>query len=352
VSVVALRDVNSDGDFLDFGEVTTYATGLAATATAIVAGDDGLFVLVPSIRTVLRLRDLNLDGDALDFGEAVTYGTISLAANGTPVGLGVDGNGRVLVIDSTGGSLFALQDQNGDGDALDDGEAVVIGDRLAGATGLAVRPDGVILVSTGSAPVTVRILEDRNDDGDFLEFAENISYAEGVAPYAQTVAATVDRAFALNAAAGRVDLLRDVTGDGDALDFGEVTTFASGVDGATAMAAESGSSVLIARPALGGSVYRLVDGNGDGDALDTGEVLLLAEGVGVIGGMALAAADDFPCVAGDLNGDGIVTAGDAGPFAAALVNPGSVENCRADVNGDGVVDGRDVGAFVLLVVGG
>lgn len=64
------------------------------------------------------------------------------------------------------------------------------------------------------------------------------------------------------------------------------------------------------------------------------------------------------CLIGDMNGDGVISVADIGPFVTALTNPaqyvmlfpnGCLES--ADVNCDGVVSVSDIGPFVALVTG-
>ncbi|MGE3182243.1 MAG: hypothetical protein AB7N71_11485 [Phycisphaerae bacterium] len=62
------------------------------------------------------------------------------------------------------------------------------------------------------------------------------------------------------------------------------------------------------------------------------------------------------CLIGDMNGDGVISVADIGPFVTALTNPAQYmmlfpDGCleSADVNCDGIVSVGDIGPFVALV---
>jgi hypothetical protein len=216
---------------------------------------------------------------------------------------------------------------------------------------LAVRPDGCVLVAQNLSAVPVRILCDRNGDGSFLGFAENISYAENAAPGAGLCATSDVLSYLARPAAGEVALLRDLNGDGDVLDAGEIVQYAAPIAAATRLACDGGGSLLVAAADAAGTVYRVRDRNGDGDAMDAGEVLAVADGLTSVGGIAVRSDSSPPaCLRGDLNTDGQVTLADAVPLASALLAPAGTEPCRADVNADGAIDGRDIAAFVDILV--
>ena len=95
--VAALRDVNGDNDALDIGEVGLYAAGLdlPLVVTSAGMGAGSLFVAAADAAgTVYLVRDINGDGDALDFAEVV------------PVAVGLNQpTGIVMVLAATPGCL-------------------------------------------------------------------------------------------------------------------------------------------------------------------------------------------------------------------------------------------------------
>ncbi|MEZ6188122.1 MAG: Ig-like domain-containing protein [Planctomycetota bacterium] len=134
--VLRLVDLDGDGDAQDAGEArvffdNTSPLGAVLTSPASVAlGPDGALWLIDNgsgggADDLLRLIDLNGDGDALDAGEATIVNDVDYA--GAQWGLGVDAYGRVFhtVTGGGGNMLVAHEDLNGDGDTLDVGERVV-----------------------------------------------------------------------------------------------------------------------------------------------------------------------------------------------------------------------------------
>ena len=87
----------------------------------------------------------------------------------------------------------------------------------------------MVLVAQDDANIPMRVLQDRNADGDFLDFAENICYVESAPAVDDLFAATDILAFAVRTSTGEVTALRDGNGDNDALDVGEVVLYAAGL---------------------------------------------------------------------------------------------------------------------------
>jgi hypothetical protein len=76
-AIYRVRDINNDGDAFDVGEVLTYADNFFGAfnnpwGIAAMPGDD-LLVANSSAANVLALRDLNNDGDAFDIGEVTVF---------------------------------------------------------------------------------------------------------------------------------------------------------------------------------------------------------------------------------------------------------------------------------------
>jgi hypothetical protein len=76
-AIYCVRDLNNDGDAFDVGEVLTYADNFFGSfnnpwGIAAVPGGD-LLVANSAAANVLALRDLNNDGDAFDIGELLVF---------------------------------------------------------------------------------------------------------------------------------------------------------------------------------------------------------------------------------------------------------------------------------------
>lgn len=138
-SVWRLADLNQDGDYLDAGEVTSLYSDtvgpFAWTSPSSIAADPWGTVFVGDVSNdaIYAMRDQNGDGDAVDAGEVRVFFDLT-NASGLPMqqsqGLGVDSGGVVFVACSNpsgniGDTILRLQDLNGDGDANDLGEASV-----------------------------------------------------------------------------------------------------------------------------------------------------------------------------------------------------------------------------------
>lgn len=135
--IARVRDLNFDGDYNDAGEVEIFyddtlgAYALSNNVNIASWGDGTLWVSETGTDQILRLRDLNADGDAHDANEATVFFESSSNASGllmpTPQGMCWDGS-VLWVANSQGGTsgkdtILRLEDLNGDGDAMDAGEA-------------------------------------------------------------------------------------------------------------------------------------------------------------------------------------------------------------------------------------
>jgi len=346
--VIKLVDVNGDGDLLDFAEQSVFADSLPLDLDRITAQGGRLFVGATSSAEVFVMADLNADGDAMDFGEVLLYGQIPPSTpSPTLAGLAAAADGTVFAGDCMTGKLYAFVDANGDGDALDFSETLVVAEGLSAPVAITVRPDGAILVGQNDATIPVRILQDRNGDGDFLDFAENLSYVENVSPGADIAAASDTRAFITRTTTGEVMVLRDLNGDNDALDVGEVVSYAAGLDAPLAVTSAGGGGLFVAALDAAGTVYQVRDVNGDGDALDFAEVLTVAAGVNQPAGIVFLAAAPAGCLRGDVNHDTVVDISDVGSFVQILLcDAAPADPCPADVNNDGAINGKDIQAFI------
>lgn len=142
-NVLRLRDLDQDGDYNDAGEAFVFFTNGPATVSGITlastvgiacAPNGTAYVVTSSSDEVVALRDLNGDGDADDASEARVFFSSANNASGILLGsaqsITVDALGRVVVLTSGGGTptvgidaILILQDLTPDGDAEDAGEA-------------------------------------------------------------------------------------------------------------------------------------------------------------------------------------------------------------------------------------
>lgn len=351
-SILRLVDRNGDGDFLDCAEATVYAEDVGTAVSAIAAGAAGaggdLFAIDSGEAVVRCVRDLNGDGDAMDFGEVVVHGPLPQEPpNAVYAGLGRLSDGSLLAVETTSGRVYRLVDCNGDGDALDAGEVAIVAEGLTSPTALAVRPDDKVLIAADSAETPIRILQDLNGDGDYADFAENISYAEAFEPGDGITAPLNDLAYLVRPSDGAVLRLHDLTGDDDVLDFGEVVVFAMGLVQPSSVS-HAGVGSLYVAGGTGGTIHHVRDLNADGDALDFSEVVCVAEGLGTLTGLCF---QDNGCLAGDANEDGTVNAADVPIFVGVLLGSEPLPPlCLVDMNGDGQLDGGDIPFFTAALL--
>jgi hypothetical protein len=135
---------------------------------------------------VFRAVDLNADGDANDPGEITIFydGTQGPFVLGTPFGLALDPiSSDVYVSDVNPDGIYRLRDSNGDGDAVDAGEAALVYDGLGGgpllsnANTLRFHPDGDLYYNDATTDQIVR-LHDLTSDGDFNDPGEATVFAD------------------------------------------------------------------------------------------------------------------------------------------------------------------------------
>jgi hypothetical protein len=174
------------------------------------------------------MQDTNSDGDVLDVGERTLF------ADGVNGPQTIMPQADALIVPAEGGDqVHRLVDLNGDGDALDTGENAVLTPHFDQLLGVLDDGSGGFYFTSFSAD-TVYHADDRNADGDFLDVAEVLSYADAVyglldGPW--NMVAYEGGGFLLtDSNNNQVKLVRDINGDGDALDLGEVVLFADGID--------------------------------------------------------------------------------------------------------------------------
>jgi hypothetical protein len=225
--VVRLIDSNNDGDALDIGERTVWLDGLddPRDVSINVVGDAYLSEFDKN--QIWQMIDVNNDGDLLDVGERLLFAD---GINGPQMILQQDGT--LLVAADVGDQIHRLIDRNSDGDALDVLENLAITpsyDQLMGLIDDNV--DGFYFSSFSTD--TVYHARDNNGDGDMLDVAEVLSYADAAFGFLDGPSGLVafdGGGFLLaDTNNGQVKLVRDRNGDGDALDLGNVVTFGDGV---------------------------------------------------------------------------------------------------------------------------
>lgn len=349
--ILRLDDLNSDGDYLDFAEKATYAAGLPMNLGAMVKMADALYVVDVNTASIHVVRDLNGDGDALDFAEVLLYVQLSNTMAPMFVGLTKIAGGDLLTIDPSSASLYRVADLNGDGDAFDSGELTTIAGSLTSPLAIATRPDGRLLVTLQSAAIPIRILQDHTEDGDYFDFAENISYAENSLPGSDLVVVDDFLSLLSRTAEGKVMKLQDLTRDSDVLDFSEIVAFAEGLPSPARLVFDGDGDLLVACQNPGGSIYRLSDLNDDGDSMDFAEAVVIAEGATQVGGMVFVAPPQAGCIKGDADGNSTVNTLDIVPIVDILLgNAIPPDPCPADTNNDGLLDARDIKPFIELLL--
>lgn len=401
--ILRLEDRNHDGDALDADEVTIYMND--AIALTGVENAQGMYALAVddllatdnfAPDNVVRLRDLNGDGDAFDANEALVWNSGALPGGGNltnPVCLSAGPGGALYLIDNNTldtvnpEAVYALRDDNLDGDADDPGEMSLY---------FTLSPAGASLTTTFD------IEFDESGAGYVYDITDpnDIESIDRINPGATAIAEWLgsDTLFSL---AGLVfSAVQELTYDPVA---DAIVTSATNLGGSTFLISaqdrngnnlidaanevriiwqESGSGVSVGTPrdlivlndgsiifleALNDQVIRLVDGNSDGDFFDAGEArviysspLALAAGLPDAPLMLSIAAAPLPSLLpGDLNCDGVVSVADIGAFVLALTDPAgyavqfpACDPLAGDLNDDGLVTVGDIGAFVALLTGG
>ena len=386
--VVCLRDLDGSGAIEDESETLVFYDASSAgpdlsVPSHLAAGEDGIVYLLDGGRldSILALQDRNDDGDALDDGEwSVYYDNSGLGpALFTPKRMLRLADGTFYVCDdsSSAGRILHLVDINGDGDALDEGEARVVYDATALSVpvlqdieAMAIDPNSGTLFVGETELQAVFALNDLDGDGDFLDAGELSMLFESSEIFSATdidsLAVTADGVVLVaDEDSGTILRLDDQNDDGDALDDGEVSTFidetnAIDVDDVNDFALLADGTLVV----LDGSedtLYRVKDDNADGDAMDEGEIerWLLADvvstpsGVLYVAGTPVVPSGGF--IRGEVTGEGDVSLTDAVRVLGFLFLGAQIEVCldAADADDSGEVNISD-GVYVLnfLFLGG
>ena len=189
-----LRDLNGDGDALDAGEKSPWATPLPTLANGLVPqpfdlayapDSDDLFLIgatdfsaPPSLPAILRCSD----GSASVYFTDLGYSGHLAFRDGVLYAADLDSSTFIS-------RVVALADGDADGDAMDPGESWVYAGGLSGASGLAFSADGSLWFSAGFSSVTFtscvgRLGPDGDGDGaaDFVEecVVDGFGYSTGL----------------------------------------------------------------------------------------------------------------------------------------------------------------------------
>jgi len=180
--------MNGDGEATIFYDEDVGSFQLGNPCALALASDGTLYLNDSTQDQVYRLVDLNGDGDAHDPGEHSVFFDGSTGANSAGLSLSaslamdVDANDRLWLCNSDSGAgsspdcIYWIEDQNGDGDAMDAGESFIYyqtptGGGLGDSAPSSLRwgADGRLYYVengyTGWQPKGIYVLEDRNLDG-------------------------------------------------------------------------------------------------------------------------------------------------------------------------------------------
>lgn len=297
-----LADRDQDGLFHSPGEITlAYDSAVGAFAwsspgSLCVTNDGRVLIADGGNDSIYALRDLNTDGDYHDAGEILTFFD-ALNAAGIVMqqaqGITVDALGRVLVAVSqpgTGNSdqILLLQDLNLDGDANDAGEASVfynvpgasVGSAFSIPTRILVGPDLAVYwndVGTGTNQRGIWRLFDGNGNGNCNDPGEAVRFWNPNNSAPQYWSLAIDQAGAFYVSDHVNDLVyRGMDGDGSSsIDPSEQTLFYQPASGTTwwDLTVQGDGSLYLFNSDGTDTITRLVDLDADGNALGGGEAV-------------------------------------------------------------------------------
>ncbi len=309
--ILRMTDDNGDGDALDPGEVTVFVDTRAVYGVTNTSPDDldfepGTWALYvtddnwnfgPQLGAgITRYEDLNGDGDAMDPGEATLFvdgqGTQTvMGLGGTPVTIGltdfeaimIDSNGVVIGFEQQDRMLYAFQDLNGDGDAMDPGEAWNFCNLVDDVPGLEVNAD---IVSGALLPPRC---PSTSGTGWYASL-EALSVDRGAGPNGEDLYWIGSTASPTSCSGAQALIYRgiDLNADGDLNDAGEVVLWLNGPNNGMlypvtrlydAVGHDGGVSIFQENGPPGpiytqDSVWFLTDLNGNGNAEDFGEQIM------------------------------------------------------------------------------
>jgi len=296
--VLRLEDINGDGDVVDAGEIVEWADTRAGGGYGNTSPDaldydpitGGFFVTDDNWSNgaqpgagIHYYSDVNADGDANDAGEFTQFvdALTAITITGTTGQVGIDlGDFEAIMYDTTNGfvvsfaqqdcMLYAFQDLNGDGDAMDAGEAWNFCNLVDDVPGLELNAD----VASGALPNAGC---PSSSGVGMYSTLEVLEFASGAGPNGEDVYWIMSTASSAscNNAGGRLFRGIDYNGDLDLNDAGEVVLFYDGAVSAQSVpacyagAAHDGGFSLRSG---GGDLYFLNDITNNNDAMDAGDV--------------------------------------------------------------------------------
>jgi hypothetical protein len=301
--ILRLEDIDGDGTVTGPGEIIEWAdtragAGVSNTSPdaldhdpitgAFYVTDDNYSSGVQPAAGIHLYQDLNADGDANDLNEFKQFvdAVAGLSIAGTVGQVAIDlGDFEAIMYDSTNGfaisfaqqdnMLYAFQDLNGDGDAMDAGEAWNFCNLVDDVVGLELNAD----VASGALPNAGCPSTSGIGMYSTLEVLEFDPAAGPAGEDVYWIMSTASSATCNNAG-GRVFRGIDYNGDLDLNDAGEVVLFYDGAVSAQAIpscyagAAHDGGFSLRSG---GGSLYFLKDVNGNNSAMDAGDATWMGD---------------------------------------------------------------------------
>ncbi|MBK8974547.1 MAG: hypothetical protein IPM29_01340 [Planctomycetes bacterium] len=245
--VLALRDLDGDGDALNPGEHTVFFTSVSNASGIVMASASGItvdaignvFVAAANVSgggqdCIIKLTDLNLDGDADDVGESSLYCVIPNSSgalgDSIPTKVVVGPTGDLFYSDVGTGTavargVYRLHDGNGNGNCNDPGEVTPywMPPALGNAFywGLAVDRTGVFYL-TDHGNEQIWRGQDLNFDNRIDATEETLFYSTAGSTWWDVVIREDGVVIVCeDQTPDRLVALQDLTGDGDALDPNE-----------------------------------------------------------------------------------------------------------------------------------
>lgn len=292
--VVRCLDVNGNGNLNELGDIIIFYDGVTGSVplsnnVGICNGPGGTqYVCDTSTDVVLALTDLNADGDALDASEAVIFFDGRAGGNAHGILMGAancmhfrPATNKLWIASASQGTalideILVVGDNTADGDANDLGELV----QYWTAPTAAYLPQAVLLDPTGRVFVTeigsvvpkgVYELIDVNNDGDAQDAGEHVPYfllpITTPVPFAWSLEQDAQGWFYVGDTGNDIVFrFKDLNNDGDAHDAGESGNFfVPGIASTIWDTAATPCGTIYASDGLSPDrIYRLIDANNDG----------------------------------------------------------------------------------------
>ena len=369
------QDLDQNGSYLDAGEVS-FAVDPSSWASFPASGfrateEDGYLVGYWLVEFEdLIARGVDLDGDGtFGAGEISVYrDSGALDGESWPQDLDITDDGAVwwvagLIIDHPQNGISRLVDLNGDGDAADEGEQMVMVDGTGtptiehdGGTAPIVDPwsfrniaaagNGVIAFASSDDNQALYRFEDLNGDRDVVDPDESILFlnATGADPALPVNPDFVDGTLpSLLNQAGYYTFLSYIASD---IEDGQRVFYL----GTSANGASETRYTNVDGVGINFLIFRAVDNNGDRDINDAGEVTVFFDGNQINGDPPLVTLRGLDAL------DGRVYAAEITPYP--ILFPGDDGNAWIhrfeDLDGDGDArdtDERQLGLFDLQIHG-